>query len=309
MKDNPREIQFFSYMKSIFRDTSLSVEQNSMMGMASILSVVASLIILGIFVIFSINLDQITQSVEEALELKVFVKKDITQEELETLEMTLASNGDVASVRFESADEALANFSESLDDYSALLNGYDSENNPMTPSFIIKAVNPDKLHTVKNFAASLKDEGVEQVKYGEEYVDMLMTFSQFSSIFSVVMGIILTGVSVFIIYNTIKLTCFARRREIRVMRYVGASDWYIRFPFFLEGAFLGVMGALVAMLLIRTSYLFMIAYVDQSVYIPMDTTLVAPNTLMGPISLFCIVYGIVIGASGSLFSIRKFLDV
>lgn len=308
MSGNKKEFQFFSFMKSVFRDTTQSIEHNNLMSMASVLSVVAALIILGIFVIFSVNLEQVTKNVESALELKVFLKSNITAEQQAALGQKLDDNEYVTQVTYKSADEALTEFSESLEGYSGLLSGYNSSNNPMQSSFVIKVSDPEKIQDIKTYAEGLTKEGVDYVKYGEEYVDALVGFSKFSNIFCIVMLVVLTLVSIFIIYNTIKLTCFARRREIRVMRYVGAADWYIRMPFVLEGTFLGAIGALAAMLMIRTGYYFIIAYVNHSVYIPMDTALVSPSVLMGPISLFCICYGVIIGASGSLFSIRKFLD-
>lgn len=307
-KGNQREFQIFSFLKSVFRDTTQSIERNNLMSMASVLSVVAALIILGIFVIFSVNLEQITKNVESALELKVFLKSDITQEQQLSLETELKKNSDITEITYQSADDALKEFSDSLEGYAGLLSGYSSNNNPMQASFTIKVTSSDKIKDVKAYAEGLTNKGVDYVKYGEEYVDALMKFSRFSNIFCLVMLIVLTLVSIFIIYNTIKLTCFARRREIRVMRYVGAADWYIRTPFVLEGTFLGCIGALAAMLVIRTGYYFIIAYVNHSVYIPMDTALVSPSLLMGPISLFCMLYGVVIGSCGSLFSIRKYLD-
>ncbi|MEG0379074.1 MAG: permease-like cell division protein FtsX [Eubacterium sp.] len=308
MGSRKKENHFFPIFKSIFRDTAQSIERNNLMSVASILSVVAALIILGIFVIFTVNLQHITTNVESALELKVFMKNGYTDEQVKAVEQALLGNENIKGVTFESKDEALEKFSSSLEDYSGLLKGYDSSNNPMASSFVVQINNPEDMAKVKIFAEGLSDKGVDYVKYGEEYVDALVSFSKFSNIFSIVILGVLSVISIFIIYNTIKLTCFARRREIRVMKYVGATDWYIRMPFILEGTFLGGMGAIVAMLIIRTGYYYIIAYVGNSVYIPMNSDLVAPSVIMGPIFLFCLIYGIIIGAFGSLFSIRKFLD-
>ncbi|MEF9917801.1 MAG: permease-like cell division protein FtsX [Eubacterium sp.] len=303
-----KEHHFFPMLTSIFRETAQSIERNNLMSIASILSVVAALIILGIFVIFTVNLQHITTNLESALELKVFMKMTYNEEQKLAVEQKLLSNEKVRGVTFESKDEALEKFSNSLEDYSGLLKGYDSNNNPMSSSFVVQVNNPDDMNAVKAFAEGLKDQGVDYVKYGEEYVDALVSFSKFSNILCLVILGVLSVISIFIIYNTIKLTCFARRREIRVMKYVGATDWYIRMPFILEGTFLGSMGALVAMLLIRTGYYYIIAYVGNSVYIPMNSELVSPSAIMGPIFIFCLIYGVIIGAFGSLFSIRKFLD-
>lgn len=309
MKKNKKESSFFPYLKSITREAFSSIKRNNLMGLASVLSILAALIILGIFIVFSVNLQHITQNVESALELKVYLKKDITQEQIDSLQSQLQSNEYVTEVTYVSADQALSDFSSSLQEYSGLLQGYDSSNNPMQASFNLKVSDPDRIKDVKTYAEGLQNEGVDSVKYGEEYVDALTSFSHFANIFSIALIVILSVVSIFIIYNTIKLTCFARRKEIRVMRYVGAANWYIRAPFVLEGVIFGLIAALIAIILIRANYYFLISYVQQSIYLPMNSDLVDPNSIMGPITLFSFIYGIAIGAVGSVFSMRKFLNV
>ena len=309
MAKKKKEHRFFPMLRSVFRDTAQSIERNNLMSVVSILSVVAALIILGIFVIFSMNLEHITENVESALELRVFLKEDYTEAQKNDIEKTLKENSMVTGVTFESKDEALEKFSSSLEDYSGLLKGYDQSNNPMASSFVVQVDQPEHLETVMADIEAMGDKGVDYVKYGEEFVDFLASFTRFSRTFCIVIMAVLSVISLFIIYNTIKLTCFARRREIRVMKYVGATDWYIRMPFILEGTFLGALGALVALLIIRAGYYYVIAYVNNNVYMPMNSDLVAPSAIMLPLVVFCAVYGVVIGAFGSLFSIRKFLDV
>lgn len=309
MAKKKKEHRFFPMLRNVFRDTARSIERNNLMSVVSVLSVVAALIILGIFVIFSMNLQHITENVESALELRVFLREDYTETQKNDLETALHQNAMVTGVTFESKDEALEKFSTSLEDYSGLLNGYDQSNNPMASSFVVQVEQPEYLETVMSDIEGMTDKGVDYVKYGEEYVDALVSFSHFSQTFCIVVMVVLSIISLFIIYNTIKLTCFARRREIRVMKYVGATDWYIRLPFILEGTFLGGIGALVALLIIRSGYYYVIAYVSNNVYMPMNSDLVAPSVIMMPLVIFCAAYGIVIGAFGSLFSIRKFLDV
>lgn len=308
MKENQHTGHFGAYLKSIFRDTSRSIRRNKLMSVASVLSIGAALIILGIFVIFSSNLSHITQNVESALELKVYVRSNLSHDQVNRLNEKLSNHQNVSKVTYVSAEQALQDFSKSLGDYSGLLSGYNSSNNPMPASFNLKISSADKINTVKKYAESLKADGVTEVKYGEEYVDALVSFSHFSNIFSTVLIVVLSVVSVFIIYNTIKLTCFARRKEIRVMRYVGATDWFIRSPFVLEGTVLGAIGAIVALAIVWGGYRAVIAYVARSVYLPMHSSLVSLGSIMGPLIIFCLIYGIVIGAIGSVVSMRKFLD-
>ena len=298
-----------AYFKSVMRETFRSITRNSLMSAASVLSILSALLILGIFIVFSVNVEHITNSVAQSLELKVYLTNGLTQEQITNVENKLKSNDQITEVTYISAEQALADFSASLKEYSGLLNGYNASNNPMQASFNVKIVDPMRIKEVKAYAETLSGDGVSSVKYGEEYVDALTTFSRFTTIFCVALIIVLSVVSLFIIYNTIKLTCFARRREIRVMRYVGASNWYIRAPFVLEGTILGFIAAILALLLIRLNYFFLLSYVQQAVYLPMNAQLVPPQQIMGPLAIFSILYGVIIGSVGSLVSMRKFLDV
>jgi len=232
--------------RNVVRDTVKSIERNNLMSAASILSVIAALMILGIFLILSINVEEVTKDVESKLELKVFLQQDFTEAQKLTVEQALENSDMIESVTFESAQEALDKFSSSLDEYSSLLSGYNSENNPMPASFIIRVNDPSDLEAVQDLAMDYKGQGVEYVRYGQEYVQALVSFNKFTNTLSIVVLIVLSVISIFIIYNTIKLTVFARRREIGIMKYVGATNNYIRAPFILEGTFLGLIGAIVA---------------------------------------------------------------
>jgi len=304
-----KEKHFFSYTKSVIKATTQSIKRNSLMSFASVISVVAALLILGLFLIFTLNLQYITEHIEEALELKVFMTDEFNPDDAQTVISELEKNENVAAVSFESKDVALSSFSESLDDYSGLLDGYDASNNPLNDAFIVQVKDPAQMMQLKEDLEARTDLKVSYVKYGEEYVDALMSFSHFSNVFSGVVMIVLSIISFFIIYNTIKLTCFARRREIRIMKYIGASNWYVRTPFILEGTFLGVAGSVAAVLIIRTIYYYGVVYVNNSVYIPMNSSLMPPNEVMLPVFIFFLVYGVLIGVFGSIFSIRKYLEV
>lgn len=295
--------------RNVVRDTVKSIERNNLMSAASILSVIAALMILGIFLILSINVEEVTKDVESKLELKVFLQQDFTEAQKLTVEQALENDNMIESVTFESAQEALDKFSASLDEYSSLLSGYNSQNNPMPASFIIRVKDPSDLEAVQALAMNYKGQGVEYVRYGQEYVQALVSFNNFTNTLSIVVLIVLSVISIFIIYNTIKLTVFARRREIGIMKYVGATNNYIRAPFILEGTFLGLIGAIVAFLIIRITYFYILGFVGGSTFLPVDASLASPDAVMGKLLFFFLIYGGFIGSVGSVFAIRKFLDV
>ncbi|WKY45486.1 permease-like cell division protein FtsX [Eubacteriaceae bacterium ES2] len=295
--------------KNIIRDTIHSIERNNLMSAASVVSVVAALLILGIFLILTINVEEVTKDIESQLELTVFLQEDFTDTQKDTIENALEKSDLIESVSFESAEEALENFTVSLEDYAPLLSGYNSENNPMPASFIVKVKDPEDLDAVQELAMQYEDEGVEYVRYGQEYVDMLIKFNSFTNTLSIGVLIVLSLISVFIIYNTIKLTVFARRREIGIMKYVGATNTYIRTPFILEGLFLGIIGAVIAYLVIRVTYFYLLGVIGSSSFLPVDASLASPTVVLSQLVIFFMLYGGIIGAVGSVVAIRKFLDV
>ncbi len=295
--------------KNVVRDTLKSIERNNLMSAASVLSVIAALIILGIFLILTINVQEVTKDVESKLELKIFLQSDFTDTQKATIEQALEKSDLIEEVTFESAEEALEKFTVSLEDYAPLLSGYNSENNPMPASFVVRVTDPDDMDEVQTLAMSFEGQGVEYVRYGQEYVEALVSFNKFTNTLSIVVLVVLSMISIFIIYNTIKLTVFARRREIGIMKYVGATNAYIRAPFILEGTLLGLMGAIVAFLIIRITYYYILGLVGGNLFLPVDASLASPDAVMGQLIFFFLIYGGFIGAVGSVFAIRKFLDV
>ena len=295
--------------KNVVRDTMKSIERNNLMSAASVLSVIAALIILGIFLILTINVQEVTKDVESKLELKIFLQSEFTDTQKETIEQALEKSDLIESVSFESAEEALEKFTVSLEDYAPLLSGYNSENNPMPASFVVRVTDPDDMEDVQSLAMSFEGQGVEYVRYGQEYVEALVSFNKFTNTLSIVVLVVLSMISIFIIYNTIKLTVFARRREIGIMKYVGATNAYIRAPFILEGTLLGLIGAIVAFLIIRITYYYVLGLVGGNLFLPVDASLASPEAVMGQLIFFFLLYGGFIGAIGSVFAIRKFLDV
>ena len=295
--------------KNVVRDTMKSIERNNLMSAASVLSVIAALIILGIFLILTINVQEVTKDVESKLELKIFLQSEFTDTQKETIEQALEKSDLIESVSFESAEEALEKFTVSLEDYAPLLSGYNSENNPMPASFVVRVTDPDDMEEVQSLAMSFEGQGVEYVRYGQEYVEALVSFNKFTNTLSIVVLVVLSMISIFIIYNTIKLTVFARRLEIGIMKYVGATNAYIRAPFILEGTLLGLIGAIVAFLIIRITYYYVLGLVGGNLFLPVDASLASPEAVMGQLIFFFLLYGGFIGAIGSVFAIRKFLDV
>lgn len=301
-----REHPFPSMVISICKDTIKNIQRNNLMSFASVVSIVAALIILGAFIIITINVNNIAANMSASLQLKVFLVNQPSDSQLEALEEVFEENPSITEYEFETRDEALKAYTERLEDYSGLLSGFTSSNNPVRDSYTVSVTSPSVLEDVKVEIEDLESPVVDYVKYGENYINAIMLFSSFSNYLCLIVLGILSIISVVIIYNTIKLTCYSNRKEIEIMKVLGAEDWYIKMPFFFEGLMLGVFGAICASLILLAVYIYLIGMTDTLAYLPLDSHLVSPGTVIIPILIFSTIYGVIMGAFGSLFSIRKY---
>lgn len=301
-----REHALPAMIASIWRDTLKNIQRNNLMSFASVVSIVAALIILGIFIIITINIDNIAANMEASLQLKVFLINNPSESQVEMIEEAFKQNSEITDYEFQSRDEALEIYTERLEDYSGLLDGFNSNNNPVRDSFTVSVSSPQVIEDVKGQLENLDLPGIDYIKYGENYIDAIMFFKTFSRYVCIGILIVLSVISIIIIYNTIKLTCYSSRKEIEIMKFIGAEDWYIKMPFFIEGLALGIFGALLASLLLLAVYTYLIGITDTLAYFPLNTKLVSPETVIIPVLIFSVIYGIFMGSFGSLFSIRKY---
>ncbi len=296
-------------LKIFIRDSLHNIKRNSVMSVASVLSVVCALVIVGVVLAIAINIQYITKQIESNLEVKVYLNDNIPTLVQETIYQDLLSYDGVVSVTFESKEEALAKFKETLGEENAsLVASYTAKNSPLPASFIVKMENAEQINSLYSYSKDL--EGVRDVIYGEQTVEKLLQFNKFTNTITWIVVAVLSVIAVFIIFNTIKLTVFSRRNEISIMKYVGATDWYIRFPFIIEGSILGLFGAFFSILLLRNIYYFLVGLLQGSMSVlPLGQTLAPAGYVMTQISLIFVIYGILLGTIGSSFSLKKFLNV
>ena len=278
------------------------------MSIASIVSVVAALIIIGSFLVFALNINFVTREIESNLELKVYLSENVTANQREKIKSELKSNKLCKSITYESKKDALTKFKDQFGDKAYLLEGYEGKNNPLPDSFTVKVTDSTKIRQMYSFAKKI--DGVSDVVYGEEVVENLLKFNDMARIASMIIFVGLSIVSIFIIYNTIKLTVYARRNDISVMKIIGATDWFIRIPFLIEGSILGLIGSLISIFIIRNIYYFIIGFIQGGgMALSLAGSIPSPGIIMTEVTILFLVYGIAIGAIGSAISIRKFLNV
>lgn len=293
-----------STIKFFIQDSLKSLRRNKTISTASAATVAATLFILGIFLLTILNVKQGILEVESKVEVKVFLKDNITTKQQGELEKKIKAVDGVVEVVYESKSQAMDKFKKQLGDQNkSLVDGLEKDN-PMPNSYVIKVQKPEVVSTVVN---SIKgSEGIDTIKDGREVIDKLLAITRTIKWVGSIIFIVLIGVSLFLIGNTIKLTLYSRRREIGIMKYIGATDWFIRWPFIIEGMIIGVVGGVVADLALY--YAYKMAYIKASTGLMM-IQLVSPQYVLTTILGLFLVSGIVIGSLGSIMSIRKFLAV
>lgn len=285
------------------REVFISLRRNNWMSVASIGTVAVSLFIFGMFLMMVMNMNKLAENMESQVQINVYLLDKVDREQARDIEKDLKEIEGVESVGFVTKDEAMERFKDRLGDQKTLLDALD-ETNPLPDSFEVTVTNPD---LVKSAAEKMeKLDGVECAKYGQDVMEHLFEITRLLRIFGFSLMLVLAFATLFIISNTIRLTVFARRKEIAIMKYVGATDWFIRWPFVMEGMVLGLFGSIIAAMVLRTAYTAMAEKVyDTLAFFP----LIPEQPFLTYITIVVVISGMVVGAIGSAVSIKKFLKV
>lgn len=285
-----------------FNEGFKSVIRNKLMSIASIITVTAALFIFGIFMAIVLNVNSIANSVTTKIQIEGFLKNNISISEQHAIETTITNIKGVVKVEFVSKGQALAKLKSWLGNNKSLANGLDSQN-PLPQSYVIKVNEPGSVGYVSQ---QLKDMNIfYKINDSKTIVDKVIRITGFVKLASLVLMLVLGMVSISLIANTIKLTVFARKKEIGIMKYIGATDWFIRWPFIIEGVTIGLIGGLLSVLMIWGSYLYVSNLISKNL---MLFEMVTTSDLVNRIGLsFCFI-GMFIGGIGSTLSIRKFLN-
>ena len=285
------------------REVFISLRRNNWMSVASIGTVAVSLFIFGMFLMMVMNMNKLAENMESQVQINVYLLDKVDREQARDIEKDLKEIEGVESVGFVTKDEAMERFKDRLGDQKTLLDALD-ETNPLPDSFEVTVTNPDLVKTAAEKMEKL--EGVECAKYGQDVMEHLFEITRLLRIFGFTLMLVLAFATLFIISNTIRLTVFARRKEIAIMKYVGATDWFIRWPFVMEGMVLGLFGSIIAAMVLRTAYTAMAEKVyDTLAFFP----LIPEQPFLTYITIIVVISGMVVGAIGSAVSIKKFLKV
>lgn len=277
------------------------------MGVASITSISAVLMILGIILILILSINNFVYDTTSKFDtIQIFLEDDLSEDALTEIEDKVKKNEGVVSIMFQSKSQALDQFKKDFGDDAYLLDGLE-ENNPLPNSYIIQLEGIKDAENVVNLLKTL--DGIEKVKYDKDVIDKLITIADYIRFGGVIVIAVLVFVSVFLISNTIKLTVASRRREINIMKYVGATNNYIRGPFIIEGVMFGLLGAVISIFMVYYGYEYFFDLVNDRLYTLFSVFLVAPKMIFTDIAIMFSAIGIGIGALGSLVSLKRFLNV
>lgn len=289
----------------VFGEALRGLWRNGFMTAASISTVAICLVVLAIILLVAVNLQYMASFVESQVEIVAFVDGDRGRSGIETLQARIEALQGVHAATFVTREAALERLKEQFGEHRDLLAGLeDPETNPLRDSFEIRLVNAEYARSV---AAQLEQlDGIEEVNHRQDVVDRLLAITQAVRTGGLGLVALLAGATVFIISNTIRLTVFARRHQVGIMKLVGATDGFIRWPFFIEGLMLGVLGAAVAGAAAWMGYDLVVETLTAAIpFIP----ILQQQPLLSNLMQLLLALGAVIGAAGSTVSVRRFLRV
>jgi cell division transport system permease protein len=287
------------------RESFKSLARNGWMTFASVSAVTVTLILVGVFFVIMMNLNQVAKNIEEDVVIRVHVDVTADDKAQQELKKQIDEIPEVKSIVYSSKETELDNMIKSMGEEGKAFKLIEQEN-PLNDVFIVQTKKPtDTMFVAKEIE---KMQYASKVKYGQGHVEKLFKFIGASRNVGIALIVGLLFTAMFLISNTIKITIIARRREIQIMRLVGATNAFIRWPFFLEGLWLGVLGAVLPIVLISSAYYYAYDYLAPKLE-GNFIQLLAYDPFIYQVSAVLILMGAIIGMWGSLMSVRKFLKI
>lgn len=285
------------------RQTVGSLTRSGLMSLASVATVAISLLVLSVILLLALNLEYMASTVESQVQVKVYLHKNLDRAQQQQLLAEVQRLSDVDQAVLVTKEEALERMKIRFQHNVDILAGLD-EDNPLPDAIELSLKDPNQVQTVASTIAVW--EGVTRVDFGQGVVERLLAFTRALRVGGLGLVVLLVAATIMTISNTIRLAVFAHRREIGIMKLVGATDWFIRRPFVLEGIVLGALGAVVAALMTGLGYSWLVeATRDTLPFLPV----VSPDAATNRLTVGLMALGSLLGAAGSFVSLRRFLKV
>lgn len=299
-------MKFFRSLTRYFRDARKSVLRNLSLSVASISCITITLLVVAFSVILSYNVEHFSESIRKDFTVVIFLKSDTSKEDIEKIKTKIEATNNVEKLTFVSKDEAISKYGTD-DTLGAYINTLDEKSNPFLDSYMLQVKD---IESIKNTVDKIKKiEGVNNVNYGEEMVDELLPVFNVINKASIMIVIALILVTAFLIGNTIKLAIFSRKREIEIMRLVGASNIAIKIPFVIEGLFIGILGSVIPIILSVYGYISLYNHFGGKLFGSSIAKLVSPTPFIYYTALILLLIGILVGMFGSYRAVKKYLKI
>lgn len=299
-------MKIFRILGRNIRDGFRSVFRNFSLAFASVSCITITLIIVAISILASFNVNNFTKMIREDVTIVVYVEKEATKEDLTWIERKILGNDNVLNCTLKSKEDVKEEMQETSDFLNSVMSEWTEEDNPLMDTFKVTVKDIEKIGDTAD--AIEKIDHIEFTDYGEKMVSgLIQTFKGVQKV-SVMIVLALILVTVFLIINTIKLTIYSRKREISIMRLVGASNFSIKMPFVVEGMILGVIGSIIPIIITLYGYLAFYNKFEGYLYSPL-LKLIKPEPFIYIASLIVLVIGIFVGMIGSYRAVKKYLKV
>lgn len=287
------------------KQSFLQVFRNRAMSVASIFAIMAMLLILSIFFILVININTAAQAIQDDYDsIEIYLEDDTTVEEADAIIEDIRKLDGVDDAYYKGKEEAMADFRTRWGENAYLLDSLTE--NPLPNSVVVMIGDLSKAENVADKAGTY--DGIEDVKFYKETVDKLLSATRFIQIAAIVVMVFLIIVSVVVVSNTIKLTVLNRSNEISIMKYIGATNWFIRGPFLGEGIIIGIISAGISVGLSALMYSKLVDAIGDQIFSILSVPMVPVGFLTFNFAWIFLSLGVSIGACGSIISMRKFLD-
>jgi len=299
-------MKIFRMLGRSIRDAFRSVFRNFSLSTASIVCISITLIIVAIALLASLNVNNFTKIIKEDVTIVVFVDRDVPEEGLSSIRAKLEQLDNIASIDYKSKVELRQEMQASSSILESTMKDWSEQENPLKDTFKIKVKNIEEISTTAGIIEKI--DGIDSINYGESMINQFLSAFKVIEKGTIIAVILLILVTVFLIINTIKLTIFSRKREISIMRLVGASNFSIKMPFVIEGMVLGIIGSIIPVLVVIYGYYATYKHFGGQIFSPL-IKLITPEPFIYWVSLFILLIGMLVGMVGSYQAVRKYLKV
>lgn len=298
----------YSSLSYLIGEGFRNVFKNKKSTIASLIIMCATMFVFGIFFVVGENVTHITKNIEEQQGMEVFIYDEATENQITELGNKIRNLEYVNNVTFKTKEDALNQVKSWFKERKELLSTYEGENNPFKASYVVTLTDLNKVDEVQEQIKA--SDIVSDIQVKSDTIKALIKIADGVKIISGVILVILIFISIFIITNTIKLTVHARRKEISIMKYVGATNGFIRWPFMVEGMIIGLISVLISMGILGVCYNMVAEKINVAmINVRVDIPLLTFNDMFSTLLIVYLILGIGIGALGSAISMRKYLEV